>query len=77
MQRCPAPFRIKMVEAVRETTRARCAYNGDCRPESDHMDYVADVLIDTNARANTLHGYAFEEEPPTLRHFLARFRPLC
>jgi tryptophanase len=43
---------------------------------NDHMDYVADIIIETQAQAAQLCGYAFEQEPPTLRHFLARFRPL-
>jgi tryptophanase len=41
-----------------------------------HVDYVIEVAASVAARAGELGGYEIVEEPPQLRHFTARFRPL-
>jgi tryptophanase len=41
-----------------------------------HVDYVVEVVLDVAARAGELGGYEIVSEPPALRHFTARFRPL-
>ncbi len=41
-----------------------------------HIDYVAEVLIETFEKRNKLKGYEIVYEAPVLRHFTARFKPL-
>ncbi|HSC90115.1 MAG TPA: tryptophanase [Gaiellaceae bacterium] len=42
-----------------------------------HVDYVIEVCERVVARAPELRGYRMTFEPPTLRHFTARFEPLA
>jgi len=41
-----------------------------------HIDYVIEVVTSVASRAEGLCGYRIAQEPPTLRHFTARFEPL-
>ena len=41
-----------------------------------HIDYVVEAILEVNARKDQLRGLEIVEEPPFLRHFSARFRPL-
>lgn len=41
-----------------------------------HVDYVIECFEEVYDRRETLSGYEITEEPPQLRHFTARFRPL-
>jgi tryptophanase len=42
----------------------------------EHLDYVADALINVYHQRSMLKGLVFEYESPILRHFTARFRPV-
>ena len=42
----------------------------------NHMDYIADVVIQVNKDAEKLRGFDFDYEPEVLRHFTARLKPL-
>ena len=41
-----------------------------------HLDVVADALINIKERGASIKGYKIVEEPPILRHFTAKLRPL-
>lgn len=41
-----------------------------------HVDYVAEVIALTSKRRERIPGYRIVSEPPSLRHFTARFEPL-
>ncbi|MGA3015717.1 MAG: tryptophanase [Bryobacteraceae bacterium] len=41
-----------------------------------HIDYVVEAILEVNARKQEIRGMEILEEPPTLRHFSARFGPL-
>jgi tryptophanase len=41
-----------------------------------HIDYVVEAILEVNARKTELRGLEIVKEPPFLRHFSARFRPL-
>ncbi len=41
-----------------------------------HIDYVAEVLIETYKKREHLKGYKIIEEAPMLRHFTCKFEPL-
>ena len=41
-----------------------------------HIDYVIEVVLGVAARAADLPGYRIVDEPPSLRHFTARFEPV-
>lgn len=41
-----------------------------------HMDYVAEAVVDTFSRRESLRGWRMTYSPRVLRHFTARFEPL-
>lgn len=41
-----------------------------------HIDYVVEAILEVNQRKTELRGLEIVYEPPFLRHFTARFRPL-
>jgi tryptophanase len=41
-----------------------------------HIDYVVEAILEVNARKDQIAGIEIVKEPPFLRHFSARFRPL-
>ena len=41
-----------------------------------HIDYVAEVIIEVFNNRNEIKGLAITEEPPMLRHFTARLKPV-
>ena len=41
-----------------------------------HIDYVVEAILEVNARKDAIRGLEIIEQPPFLRHFSARFRPL-
>ena len=41
-----------------------------------HIDYVVEAILEVNERKKEIRGLEIAEEPPFLRHFSARFRPV-
>ena len=41
-----------------------------------HIDYVVEAILEVNDRRQAIRGLEIVSEPPFLRHFSARFRPL-
>jgi tyrosine phenol-lyase len=41
-----------------------------------HIDYVVEAILEVNQYKHRIRGLQIVEEPPFLRHFSARFRPL-
>jgi tyrosine phenol-lyase len=41
-----------------------------------HIDYVIEAILEVHAERDKLRGLEIVEQPPTLRHFTARFREL-
>ena len=41
-----------------------------------HIDYVVEAILEVNACKQRIRGLEIESQPPFLRHFSARFRPL-
>ena len=41
------------------------------------VDYVAEVLVYVNGMTSRIRGVRIVEEPPSLRHFTAKFEPLA
>jgi tyrosine phenol-lyase len=42
-----------------------------------HIDYVVEAILEVNARKNAIRGLEIVEEPPFLRHFTVRLRPVA
>ncbi len=41
-----------------------------------HIDYLVEAILEVNERKSALRGFEIIEQPPFLRHFTARFKPL-
>jgi tryptophanase len=41
-----------------------------------HIDYVVEAILEVNQRKHQIRGLEIVEQPPFLRHFSARFRPV-
>lgn len=44
---------------------------------NDHLDFVADAVVELHRRRESIRGLRMVYEPPTLRFFSARFEPLA
>jgi tyrosine phenol-lyase len=42
-----------------------------------HVDYVVEAILNVWERRAAVGGYRFVEQAPVLRHFTARFEPVC
>jgi tyrosine phenol-lyase len=42
-----------------------------------HIDYVVEAILEVNARKGAIRGFEIVEEPPFLRHFTAKLRPVA
>src|SRR5580704_359651 len=42
-----------------------------------HVDYLVEAILEVNERKNEIRGLEIAQEPPFLRHFSARFRPIA
>ena len=42
-----------------------------------HVDYVVEAILNVWERRASVGGYRFVEQAPVLRHFTARFEPVC
>ncbi len=42
-----------------------------------HIDYVVEAIVEVYERREALRGYRITQQAPFLRHFSARFEPLC
>jgi tyrosine phenol-lyase len=41
-----------------------------------HIDYVVEAILEVNQRKDQIRGLEIVEQPPFLRHFSPRMRPL-
>jgi len=41
-----------------------------------HIDYLVEAILEVNERKDRIRGFRIESEPPMLRHFTARFKPV-
>jgi tryptophanase len=41
-----------------------------------HIDYLVEAILEVNSRKHELRGFEIVDQPPFLRHFTARFKPL-
>jgi tyrosine phenol-lyase len=42
-----------------------------------HVDYLVEAILEVNERKRHIRGFEIDWEPPFLRHFTARFRPVA
>jgi tyrosine phenol-lyase len=73
---------------VRSVEIGSVMFGGDARLEllrlaiprrvytQSHIDYLIEAILEVNERKHELRGVEIIQEPPFLRHFTARFRPL-